>query len=329
MLASIIVGVYFASKKKASFCMVLVIFEFVIFVILFVARIFDPEIIANIYNDLAYSDNYLLGESAGYKIASNKYAIFPYNDFKILTIFTHLYLHSGPMHIISNMFFLVMLGIPFERKIGWFNFAIIFFVCGFFASLFSSFFSIYYGDVFNLSTGGVSVGASGAIFGVLGAFVALYPKEKVWFPLIIIRPWPVWVIAFIYFGLETMFAASGYNLQICLADFGIDDARIDHFAHLGGLLSALVIAPIIGKFKVEREKAVEEGIVDLTELRKLAKTSKLKDIYLRIKKEDKPEIRNVWIEEFMNMAKCPKCGGEFNVKRGKAKCSNCGYKIKY
>jgi hypothetical protein len=163
----------------------------------------------------------------------------------------------------------------------------------------------------------ISIGASGAIFGVLGAFVALYPKEKVWFPLIIIRPWPVWLIAGIYFGIETALAAS---------------ARADgvgHFAHLGGLISALIIAPIIGKFKVEREKAIEEGKIDLNELRKLAKTVKLKDIYQKIKKEDKPEIRNVWIEEFMMIAKCPECGNKFKVKSGKAKCVKCGYKIKY
>ncbi len=324
MLASIILGGLLAHLKKVSFCLVLVLFEFIIFVILFVSEMIDEEILINIYNDLAYSDNYLIGKSAQYK-----YTVFPHNDFKILTIFTHLYLHGGPMHIISNMFFLVMLGIPFERKVGWKNFAIIFFLCGLFASLFSSFFTIYYGDVFDLSPGGVSVGASGAIFGILGAFIALYPNEKVWFPLIIIRPWPVWVIAFVYFGLETMLATSGFELETCLAASGTDDAKIDHFAHLGGLLSALVIAPIIGKYKVEHEKAIEEGIVDMTVLRKLAKTSKLKDIYLKIKKEDKPEIRNVWIEEFMNMAKCPECGSKFKVKSGKAKCGNCGYKIKY
>jgi membrane associated rhomboid family serine protease len=329
MFAGIILGGILAYQKKASFCMVLVIFEFVIFIILFVARIIDPEIIANIYNDLAYSDNYLLGKSAAYEYTTNKYAIFQPNDFKILTIFTHMFLHSSPLHIISNMFFLVMLGIPFERKIGWFRFALIFFLCGFFASIFSSFFSINYGDVFNLSSGGVSVGASGAIFGVLGAFIALYPNEKVWFPLIIIRPWPVWVIAFVYFGLETMLAASGQELDICFAGYGIDNAKINHFAHLGGLLSALVIAPILSKFKVERENEIEEGKVDLQELRKLAKNYKLKDIYQKIKKEDKPEIRNAWIEEFLNTAECPECGNEFKVKSGKARCFNCGYKIRY
>ena len=312
MLVSIILGAILAHQKKASFCMILVIFEFVIFVILFVSEMIDPKILANIYNDLAYSDNYLIGEPARYS-----YWVFPHNDFKILTIFTHLYLHGSPMHIISNMLFLVLMGIPFEQKIGWKFFALIFFLSGFFASLFSSFFTLNYGDVFNLTAYTISVGASGAIFGVLGAYVALYPKDKVWFPLIIIRPWPVWVIAAIYFGFETMLTAAGTG------------DHVGHFAHLGGLISAVAIAPILSKFKVEKEKAIEAGIVDMKVLRKLAKTNKLQDIYLKIKQEDKAEIRNVWIEEFMNMAKCPECGSKFNVGSGRAKCEKCGYKLKY
>ncbi|MCK4826920.1 rhomboid family intramembrane serine protease [bacterium] len=311
IIASLIVGGILVYLKKASFCLILVVFEFIIFVILFIARLLNEQNIANIYSDLAYSNNFIIGENARYLTTS-----IPYNDYKIFTIFTHLYLHGSPMHIISNMFFLVLLGMPFERKIGSTLFAIIFFLSGILGSLFSAFFSIYFGDVFNIDPGAVCVGASGAIFGVLGAYVALYPKDRVLFPLLIIRPWPIWLITGIYFGIETLLAASA------------PEDHIGHFAHIGGFLSALAIAPVLGRYKLVQDEVQKEGIVDMSLNRELATTRELKEIYLKIKNEDKPEIRNVWVEEFLSKAKCPNCGAKFTVKRGNAKC-NCGYKIKY
>ncbi|MCK5561810.1 MAG: rhomboid family intramembrane serine protease [Thermoplasmata archaeon] len=307
IIASLVFGVLFVYLKKASFCLTLVVFEFIIFMVLFIAALSNDIDIGEVFHDLAYSSNYIVG-----KDASNE----PYNNYKVFTLFTHLYLHGGPMHILSNMVFLVLLGIPFERKIGPVYFALIFYLSGILGSIFSSFFSVYYGDVFNLNPSWFAIGASGAIFGVLGAYVALYPKDKVWFPLIIIRPWPVWLIAGLYFGVETALAASGPR------------DNIGHFAHLGGLIGGLAIAPILGKLKLAQEQELEEGIVDLSQLKPLATDNKLKDIYIKIKNEDKPEIRNVWIEEFLTQAKCPNCGAKLIAKRGRVRCK-CGFRLRY
>ncbi len=308
IIASLVLGVLFVHFKKVPFCLTLVIFEFIIFMILFIANMSDDLSLGKIYIDLAFSENYLIGKAA--------YPFLEYNDFKIFTFFTHMYLHKDALHILSNMLVLTLLGIPFERKIGSGYFIIIFYVSGILGSVISALFAVYSAEVFNLSAEGFSIGASGAIFGILGAFVALFPRDKVWFPLIIIRPWPIWLIAMIYFGFETILAAAGTG------------DHIGHFAHIGGLVSGVTVALIVGKFKAVRDEEIQKGIVDYRHLKRLATNNELKDIYLKIKDEDKPEIRNVWLEEFLTQAKCPKCGEKLIVKRSKAKCK-CGYKIKY
>ena len=101
---------------------------------------------------------------------------------------------------------------------------------------------VYAGGVFGLNPGYIGIGASGAIFGILGAFVATYPGEKILFPLIIIRKYPVWVIAGIYFFIETLIAISAPN------------DHVGHFAHIGGFVGGLFFAPVIKRLKTTHEE---------------------------------------------------------------------------
>lgn len=292
------------------FVMILVIFNFVIFFIMFISVYSDFASLKEIYGNFAFSSNYLVGENSG---------IAAYEQSKIFTIFTHMYIHSynNFFHILMNMVFLMLLGIPFEDKVGPWVFMGIYFIAGIFGSVFTALFDLIGGGGFGLNPASYGVGASGAIFGILGAFVALYPNERIMFPLIIIKKWPVWLIAGIYFGIETLIAASS------------PDDHVGHFAHIGGFIGGLLFVPLVNKFKTAHETARAMDTLDLTKLGKLATNYKLKDMLERIKNEDEREIQQVWLEEFMKNVKCPECKKKLTVKPGKAKCKNCGFVIRY
>ncbi len=291
--------------------MILVIFNFIIFIIMFIANYFDQSLTIELYTEFGFSSNYLIGQNARV-MGTTIY----YSPFKLTTMFTHMYIHAGAFHIISNMFFLYLVGVPLEGKVGSWVFMGIYIISGIFASLFSAVFSINASGYFGLNPVTIGVGASGAIFGVLGAFVATYPNERIWFPLIIVRKWPVWVIAGIYFVVETLIAISS------------PQDHIGHFAHIGGFIGGLFFAPLLKRLQVTRDETRAMDTLDFEFLEKFAKSYKQKDILDKIKKETEVEIRDIWLQEFMKSIKCPDCGKKLNVKPHLAKCS-CGFKIKY
>ncbi len=83
-----------------------------------------------------------------------------------------------------------------------------------------------------------SIGASGCIFGILGGYWFLYPKDKVFFPLPlffirITNQWPISLIFMIYGGITAFFLLIGTN------------DNTSHIAHFGGLVGAFPIAALI------------------------------------------------------------------------------------
>lgn len=143
---------------------------------------------------------------------------------------TSTFLHGGIMHLFANMYGLLFVGIFLEPRIGKVKFAVIYIITGILASVSS----LWWHD----ST--VSVGASGAIFGLYGLFLALmltkvYPKE---------------------FNRALLFGTLifvGFNLVMGLAG-GIDNA-----AHIGGLVSGFVIGLFISpQLKVDSEQLIED-----------------------------------------------------------------------
>src|SRR5919108_3595916 len=85
-----------------------------------------------------------------------------------LTFITYVFLHGGWMHLIGNMLFLWVFGDNVEDRWGHIKFFVIYIICGIAASLTHIF--------FNLNSSLPSLGASGAISGILGAYLVLFPK---------------------------------------------------------------------------------------------------------------------------------------------------------
>ncbi len=152
-------------------------------------------------------------------------ALKPSNFFKgknLWTIVTSMFIHANLFHLFANMVSLLFLGSFLERIIGRKRFAFIYFISGIVAGLFFIFFSLLIKNEFN----SYAVGASGAIFGIIGTIVVLTPKLKVFvFPI----PFPIPLF------IASLIALFGLWIVSIFAGLPIGNT-----AHLGGFVSGLI-----------------------------------------------------------------------------------------
>jgi hypothetical protein len=222
------------------------------------------------------------------------------------------------------------IGLAFEQRVGWKKFIFIYLITGFCGALTHS--------VINLSTehaNTILIGASGAIFGIMGAFAYSYPHDQVVMPvplgiIMVIRRIKVIYAVLLFAALETI---------IVLLD--VQDTTA-HFAHLGGMVSGVVLAAVLIKNKKTLQPSSRTDSIyydpyisqsknkfDFSSLKKLAVTPQLKKELKMIEQENVSQVRDVWIEHFLEKAKCPKCKNSLNSFNGEIWCENCGYKSKY
>ncbi|NBB91805.1 MAG: rhomboid family intramembrane serine protease [Gammaproteobacteria bacterium] len=127
------------------------------------------------------------------------------------------FLHGDLMHLFFNMFALYMFGLPVERLWGARRFLIYYFVCMVGAAVIQLAVAAFSGDIYP------TIGASGAVFGLLLAYGLMFPNSTI---MLLIPPVPMKAKYFVVgYGLLTLF-------------FGMTGAvpGVAHFAHLGGML---------------------------------------------------------------------------------------------
>ena len=129
----------------------------------------------------------------------------------IIRIFISMFLHGGFLHIGSNMLYLWIFGDNIEDRLGHAKYAVFYLVCGFGATLTHAF--------FNAGSNVPAIGASGAIAGVLGAYLVLYPKQRVTtlipiFVFIMIREIPAIFLLGFWFVLQLFAGVGSLALRI-------------------------------------------------------------------------------------------------------------------
>ena len=195
-------------------------------------------------------------------------------------IFTGIYLHSlSPSHIFFNILIFFLVGMPFEQRTGSFKFTLIFIVAGVAANICYSVFLQMYGISSFL------VGASGAIFGIMGAFLILYPNDEITMflgPILMPR-------------VKVKYAVIAFMAVEFLAAFLWINDNVAHGAHVIGAVSGAVFAYAIRNYRV---KKILYSRIDYALLENLADTPELREIYGKIKGEDDEIICNSWILEF-------------------------------
>lgn len=143
--------------------------------------------------------------------------------FHVWQLITYAFMHGGWSHLFFNMFALWMFGGPIEHLLGRKHFIIYYFVCALTAAAAHLLVARYFTHGFY-----PTVGASGAIFGLLVAFGVMYPHMKM-FLMFLPIPVPAWLFVIGYVVLELLLGVSGYQ------------SGVAHFAHLGGAVGGFVL----------------------------------------------------------------------------------------
>jgi len=146
----------------------------------------------------------------------------------VVSIFTAMFLHGGLLHLLGNLLYLWIFGNKIEDAMGHGRFLVFYLLSGVAAALTMAF--------MDPSSVQPMVGASGAISGVLGAYMLLYPRAKVTVlvPLLIVlypfRVNAVWVVG-VWFAMQL------------LALTGPDTSGIAWWAHVGGFAAGIALTP--------------------------------------------------------------------------------------
>jgi len=308
----IMVGaILFALIKKLLAVYVLIVSNVIIFI---VTLLYYSEIVHGVENGLQ------LYAGLGFRSIYLSTELFP----QIYTLFTSMFIHGGFFHLFGNMLIFFFIGLPFEQRIGFKKFLIIYLVSGICGALTHS--------LFNLESAIPLIGASGAIFGIMGAFAYSYPRDEVIMPIGI-------GIMFLT-RIKVMYAVIFFAaIETFIVWFDVQD-QTAHLAHLGGLLAgALLAALLIRKQKTHTKagKTIYYGSLESQQLRKLAlsnlqnlaTTPELKKMFNKIKNENVPQVRDLWLEHFLEKTICPKCKKPLNHFEGKIWCENCDFKSSY
>lgn len=149
-----------------------------------------------------------------------------------LTIFTSMFMHGGIAHIFGNMIFLWVFGDNIENKLGHFRYLIFYLLCGVISSLSQVFATV----AFNGDPYVPTLGASGAISGVLGGYMLLYPRRRVRVVLFYIL---TVVPAIVAIGLWFVF-----QLIAGLGGLGSQSGGVAYAAHVGGFIAGFVLIKI-------------------------------------------------------------------------------------
>ncbi|WP_306303930.1 rhomboid family intramembrane serine protease [Desulfosarcina cetonica] len=153
---------------------------------------------------------------------------------KLISLFTFMFLHGGFMHLIGNMWFLHIFGDNVEDRLGPARYAIFYLLCGLASGMTQL--------IFNASSRVPTIGASGAIAGVMGAYFILYPSSRILtlIPIIII-PWFVEIPAFFFIGI--WFVLQVFNVAGSSGGAG----GIAWWAHIGGFLFGILFLKLFDR----------------------------------------------------------------------------------
>ena len=152
----------------------------------------------------------------------------------VFTIFTAMFLHSGWAHVVWNMGALWVFGDNIEDHLGRFPYLFFYLACGLGAAAFHL--------LFNWRSSIPTVGASGAIAGVMGAYLLLYPRARVLFFFLALPAWVVlgfWIVVQLLSGVAESVLAKGPGTS----------GGIAIWAHVGGFVAGMILIKLLPERK--------------------------------------------------------------------------------
>jgi membrane associated rhomboid family serine protease len=160
-----------------------------------------------------------------------------FRSFHLANVFTSMFIHGGWMHIIGNMMFLWCFGRSLEDAMGSGKFLIFYLLCGAAAAFTQSFLT--------WGSRAPMVGASGAIAGVMGAYLLKFPRARIQTLVVVIifitRVEIPAVLILGYWFIVQLFSGAG--------SFGysqVSQGGTAYFAHIGGFIAGMVLVNVLG-----------------------------------------------------------------------------------
>ncbi|BAY85517.1 rhomboid-like protein [Calothrix parasitica NIES-267] len=159
-----------------------------------------------------------------------------------VTLFSSQFLHGSWWHLIGNMLYLWVFGNNIEDRLGHFKYIIFYLACGALAALCQWF--------IGMDSAIPSLGASGAISGILGAYIIRFPQALVntfvFLGIFIttIRV-PAWILIGIYIVQNVV--SGVVDLQRA-ANMAMETGGVAYWAHIGGFVFGLILGPLLGLF---------------------------------------------------------------------------------
>ena len=307
VLISIILVIVLPWWKEYQATFILAIAIMVVFILQFILASDFSQDIPLIGDYLSKNDDIIWSELGFFPAAV-------VDNLEFYRFVTPLFLHADFVHLGMNLAALIFLGVQFENKIGWKRFLMIFFGSGMAAN--AIMLPIAQLGYFDQSMNMSSIGASAAIFGILSSYWYMYPREKVFFPLFLIRKWPIGLIIAIYGGLNVLMLVMN------------PDDNVNYFSHIAGIIAGVPLALILKPKEEEGEGEAPKKLDEAT-LSRLANTKRKREILERALEAKEEDVRNAWLEDFFERIKCEKCGHKgLDFDRGSAKCPSCGHRIK-
>jgi len=164
------------------------------------------------------------------------------------TLITSQFVHGGFLHVAGNMLFLWIFGNNVEDRLGHFKYLLFYLACGVLAALTQWYFSE--------SSGIPSLGASGAIAGVMGAYILRFPSAEIatliplgfFFPVVRIPAFyflGFWFIQQAFYGVASLEAP---------ANIGMENGGIAYWAHAGGFVFGAILGPLLGLLEPDSQE---------------------------------------------------------------------------
>ncbi|MEK6975304.1 MAG: rhomboid family intramembrane serine protease [Candidatus Thermoplasmatota archaeon] len=209
-----------------------------------------------------------------------------------IQIVSSMFVHADFGHIFGNMLVLLVFGLPFEERIGGRRFLVVYLLAGLAGTL-AQVAVIWPGEI-------LLMGASGAIFGIIGAFAASYPNTVV--------PVPVTAIILTFFVRMKVWIGAIVmgTIQLLTMAFLSNYGNTAYFAHLGGLAGGILLGWTLVKGKAPAHRS--PVAVDLEALSPFARDSGTASALAQMKSNhDEPQIFQAWLDRFFRTASCPQC----------------------
>ena len=197
------------------------------------------NVLAFLFETLAlrlHGDAYVI---SGYGLVPTRIAADPTGE--LFTVITSMFMHGGFMHLASNMLFLWIFGDNVEDAIGRVRYIVFYLSCGFCAAAAQV--------LTDPGSPAAMIGASGAIAGVLGAYLVLYPRAPVTvFVFFFLMQLPAWVVIGGWFALQ-VWTSPALGLKETSGGVAV-------YAHIGGFLAGVLAirAAMLGRQRLQASR---------------------------------------------------------------------------